>query len=93
MATPTCVLMIAVILARSASDYKTRFTAIWLVIVLVFVLQGEPNIWDAAQARIIKELQKMTIIQELIAIIETKNSWGKNELLKELLGLLARHYK
>jgi hypothetical protein len=35
----------------------------------------------------------MTIIQELIAIIETKNSWGKNELLKELLGLLARHYK
>ncbi len=35
----------------------------------------------------------MNIIQELIEIIERKNSWGKNELLKELLALLARHYK
>ena len=35
----------------------------------------------------------MTIIQELIQIIERKNSWDKNELFKELLGLLARHYK
>ena len=34
----------------------------------------------------------MTIIQELIAIIETKNSWGKNEILRELLNLLAKHY-
>ena len=33
----------------------------------------------------------MNIIQELIEIIEHKNSWGKNELLKELLMLLAKH--
>jgi hypothetical protein len=33
----------------------------------------------------------MNIIQELIEIIERKNSWGKNELLKELLMLLAKH--
>jgi hypothetical protein len=37
---------------------KLDFMAVWLVITLVFVLQGEPNIWDAAQARIIRELQK-----------------------------------
>ncbi len=35
----------------------------------------------------------MNIIQELIAIIETKNSWGKNELLMELMRLLAKHFK
>ena len=34
----------------------------------------------------------MNIIQELIEIIKTKNSWGKNELLKELLILMAKHY-
>jgi hypothetical protein len=35
----------------------------------------------------------MNIIEELIDIIQTKNSWGKNELLKELLMLLAKYYK
>lgn len=35
----------------------------------------------------------MNIIQELIKIIETKNSWGKNELLKVLLELMAKYYK
>lgn len=34
----------------------------------------------------------MNIIQELIEIIETKNSWGKNELLKVLLTLMAKNY-
>jgi len=35
----------------------------------------------------------MNIIQELIEIIERKNSWGKNELLRELLTLLAAAHK
>lgn len=35
----------------------------------------------------------MNIIQKLIQIIETKNSWGKNELKMELLKLLADEYK
>ena len=35
----------------------------------------------------------MNIIEELMEIIETKNSWGINELLKEILKLLAKHYK
>lgn len=35
----------------------------------------------------------MNIILELIEIIETKNSWGKNELKDQLLKLLARHFK
>lgn len=35
----------------------------------------------------------MTIIQELITLIEQKNSWGKNELKDVLLKLLAKHYK
>lgn len=35
----------------------------------------------------------MNIIQELLKIIETKNSWGKNELIQEITKLLAKHYK
>lgn len=35
----------------------------------------------------------MNIIQELLKIIETKNSWGKNELKMVLLELLAKEYK
>jgi len=35
----------------------------------------------------------MNIIQELIEIIKTKNSWGKNELMFVLLDLMAKHYK
>ena len=35
----------------------------------------------------------MNIIEELIEIIKAKNSWGKNELMNELLKLLAKHYK
>lgn len=35
----------------------------------------------------------MNIIQELVEIIETKNSWGKNELKNELLKLLTKYYK
>lgn len=34
----------------------------------------------------------MDIITELITIIRTKNSWGKNELLTVLLELLAENY-
>lgn len=39
------------------------------------------------------EETQMTIIQKLLAIIETKNSWGKNELKMEILKLLAEDYK
>lgn len=35
----------------------------------------------------------MNIIQELIEVVKTKNSWGKNELLMVLIELLAKHYK
>ncbi len=35
----------------------------------------------------------MNIIQRLIALIETKNSWGKNELKEELLKILAEAWK
>ena len=35
----------------------------------------------------------MNIIQELLALIETKNSWGKNELKEAILGLLAKGWK
>lgn len=35
----------------------------------------------------------MNIIQELIEIIKTKNSWGKNELLMVLMEILAKNYK
>ena len=35
----------------------------------------------------------MNIIEELISIVETKNSWGKNELLLILTKLLAKHFK
>ena len=34
----------------------------------------------------------MNIVEEMIAVIDTKNSWGKNELKMELLKLLARDY-
>ena len=33
----------------------------------------------------------MTPFEELIAIIETKNSWGKNELLRVIALILAKH--
>lgn len=35
----------------------------------------------------------MNIIQKLIALIETKNSWGKNELKEAILKLLAEDLK
>lgn len=35
----------------------------------------------------------MNIIQELLEIIKTKNSWGKNELQSVILDLMAKHYK
>lgn len=35
----------------------------------------------------------MNIIQKLIALVETKNSWGKNELKEALLNLLAESWK
>jgi hypothetical protein len=35
----------------------------------------------------------MNIIQKLIALIETKNSWGKNELKEALLTLLAEAWR
>lgn len=35
----------------------------------------------------------MNIIQELLNKIETKNSWGKNELKDVILQLLAKYYK
>ena len=35
----------------------------------------------------------MNIIQKLIALIETKNSWGKNELKEVLLKLLAEEWR
>ena len=35
----------------------------------------------------------MNIIQELLEIIKTKNSWGKNELQNAILDLMAKHYK
>jgi len=34
-----------------------------------------------------------TVLQELIEIIKTKNSWGKNELLFVLLDLMAKYFK
>lgn len=35
----------------------------------------------------------MSIIQELLDAIESKNSWGKNELKNLILTLLAKQYK
>jgi len=35
----------------------------------------------------------MTIIEELVEIIKTKNSWGKNELLMVLMELMAKRMK
>lgn len=33
-----------------------------------------------------------TFAQELIEVIDTKNSWGKNELKEELLKILAKRH-
>lgn len=33
------------------------------------------------------------IMQRLLNTIETKNSWGKNELKEEILKLLAEYWK
>ncbi len=33
----------------------------------------------------------MNIIQELISFIESKSTWSKDELLMELLRLMAKH--
>lgn len=35
----------------------------------------------------------MNIIEEILATIEKKNSWGKNELKEEVLKLLAKRYE
>lgn len=34
----------------------------------------------------------MTIIEEILIEIETKNSWGKNELKDMILKILAKHF-
>ena len=33
------------------------------------------------------------VLQELIEVIKTKNSWGNEELLLVLLGLMAKYFK
>jgi hypothetical protein len=35
----------------------------------------------------------MTFVQELMEIIKTKNSWGKNEILHLIGELLVKRYK
>lgn len=40
-----------------------------------------------------KKRKNVNIIQELIKRIEEKNSWGKNELIRLLLDIMAKHYK
>ncbi len=35
----------------------------------------------------------MNTIQKILALIETKTSWGKNELKEKILLILAEEYK